>query len=91
MSGKYKMLIAFDFYPLVDSHCKNRTLLHYLINVSVNTAANSKDSFLSVFTSLSQMTGTAFFGEVHVLTFHGYENKNNCHGFIYLFIYLEIG
>lgn len=37
--------------------------------------ADSKDSFLPVFTSLPQMTGTALFGDIHVLTFHSCEKQ----------------
>ncbi|KAF0031534.1 hypothetical protein F2P81_016089 [Scophthalmus maximus] len=59
----------------------NSTALHYLINVRVRRETDSEDSFLpaDISTNTSQMTGTAFSGEMHVLTVRSRKNKDNCH------------
>lgn len=81
---KFSLLLmcSWIFFPLlVHAACKNRTMLHFLINVSVNKKAESKASFLPVFTSLPGMTCTAFF---LVYKFMCWQiivapNKMNCH------------
>lgn len=61
--------LLFDGFPSLTctaQRCKNRTKLHYLINVCVNMKADSKESFLSVYEPSSNDWHCFFWGDACV-------------------------